>query len=456
MAFMENDVLKGLKEAVLERISPKPEERAYLKEIAELLVKKIERIACSMDLKEVSGNLVGSAARNTWISGTHDLDIFIMFPGDASRDDLEKNGLSIARKIAEESESFEERYAEHPYINMRYRGFDVDIVPCFRVESAACIRSAVDRTPFHNEFVKNNIHGIEQEVLLLKQFMKGVGVYGSELRTQGFSGYLTELLVIKYGSFDNVIASACEWQPGTYIDLNSHGNIQHAEPLVVVDPTDPKRNVAAALSLDKFCRFIDSCRKFVLSPTLDFFFPKSLAPMNDIELLQRLKSRGTDFIAIAFETPDVVEDVLYPQLYKMELAVVSLLEEHEYKVLNKGSWSGQRTVILLELMFANLPALRKHRGPPVWVHKHAESFKEKYENAEDVFAFYIENGAYVVEVPRKYPDVHSLLKDRLTSCSMGKQVSYAVKNGFEILVNKEIHAIADRDFKLFLRNWPST
>ena len=100
---MENDILKELKEAVLERISPKPEERAYLKETAELLVKKVELIACSMGLKDVSANLVGSAARNTWIAGTHDLDIFIMFPGDASREELEKNGLAIARKIAEES-----------------------------------------------------------------------------------------------------------------------------------------------------------------------------------------------------------------------------------------------------------------------------------------------------------------------------------------------------------------
>jgi tRNA nucleotidyltransferase (CCA-adding enzyme) len=451
---MENDALKGLKEAVLERISPKTEERAYLKETAELLIKKVERIACSMGLKDVSANIVGSAARNTWISGTHDLDIFIMFPGDASREELEKNGLIIARKIAEESESFEERYAEHPYINMRYRGFDVDIVPCFRVESAACIRSAVDRTPFHNEFVKNMINGLEQEVLLLKQFMKGVGVYGSELRTQGFSGYLTELLVIKYGSFENVISSACEWQPGTYIDLNSHGTIQHAEPLVVVDPTDPKRNVAAALSLYKFCMFIDSCREFVLFPTLDFFFPKSLAPMNEKELLQRLKSRGTAFIAITFKTPDVVDDVLYPQLYKMELAVVALLEEHEFGVLNKGSWSGQKTIILLELMSATLPALRKHRGPPVWVHKHAESFKAKYENAENVFAFYIENGTYVAEVPRKYPDACSLLRERLTSCSMGRQVSFAVKNGFEVLLGSEICSIQDMDLKLFLSSWP--
>jgi tRNA nucleotidyltransferase (CCA-adding enzyme) len=451
---MENDALKKLKEAVLEKISPKPEERAHLREIAELLIKKVENIACSMGLKSVSANLVGSAARNTWISGTHDLDIFIMFPGNATREELEKNGLTIARKIAEESESFEERYAEHPYINMRYRGFDVDIVPCFRVESAACIRSAVDRTPFHSEFVKSNINGLEAEVLLLKQFMKGVGTYGSELRTQGFSGYLTELLVIKYGSFENVISSAAEWQPGTYIDLNSHGTIQHTEPLVVVDPTDPKRNVAAALSLDRFCMFIDSCRKFAYSPTLDLFFPKSLAPMNEKELIQRFKSRGTAFIAITFKTPDVVEDVLYPQLYKMELAVAALLEEHDFKVLNKGSWSGKRTVILLELMSSILPALRKHRGPPVWVHQHAESFKQKYENAEDIFAFYIENGNYVAEVPRKYPDAYSLLQERLTLCSMGKQVSAAVKNGFEVLQGSEICGIQDRDFKLFLRTWP--
>lgn len=451
---MESDAVQELKEAVLERISPKSEEKAYLKEIVELLIKKVELIACSMGLKDISANLVGSAARNTWISDTHDLDIFIMFPGDASREELEKNGLTIARKIAEEADIFEERYAEHPYINMRYKGFDVDIVPCFRVDSAACIRSAVDRTPFHNEFVKNNINGLETEVLMLKQFMKGVRVYGSELRTQGFSGYLTELLVIKYGSFENVINSAAEWQPGTYIDLNSHGTIQHTEPLVVVDPTDPKRNVAAALSLDKFCMFIDSCRKFILYPTLDIFFPKTSETMNEQELLQRLKSRGTAFIAIMFKTPDVVDDVLYPQLYKMELAVVALLEEQEFKVLNKGSWSGKKTVILLELMYATLPALRKHRGPPVWVHKHAESFKEKYENAEDVFAFYIENGTYVAEVPRKYSDVYSLLKDRLTSCSMGKQVSSAVKNGFEILQDSDICSIQDMDFKLFLANWP--
>ncbi|MGB3907478.1 MAG: CCA tRNA nucleotidyltransferase [Methanomethylovorans sp.] len=451
---MENDALRGLRTIVLQRISPKSEEREYLKGIAELLVKKVELIAHSMGLNDVYANIVGSAARNTWISGTHDLDIFIMFPENTCREELEKNGLAIARKIAEDSEFFEERYAEHPYINMRYKGFDVDLVPCFRVQSAACIRSAVDRTPFHSEFVKRNIQGLEPDVLLLKQFMKGVGVYGSELRTQGFSGYLTELLVIRYGCFENVIISACDWQPGTYIDLNSHGKAQHAEPLVVVDPTDPKRNVAAALSLDRFCMFIDACREFMLFPRLDFFFPESDTVVVDSELFQKLGSRGTTFIAITFKTPDIVEDVLYPQLYKMELAVVALLEGYEFRVINKGSWSGQKTILLLELMSATLPALRKHRGPPVWIRQHAESFKAKYTNEENVFAFYIENGTYVAEIPRKYSDACSLLKEKLSSCSMGKQISSSVKNGFELLRTSEICSIQDMNFKSFLMNWP--
>ncbi len=75
--------------------------------------------------------------------------------------------------------------------------------------------------------------------------MRGCGVYGSELKTQGFSGYLTELLIIHYGSFENTVKEACFWKPGEKIDLMQHSKIKYDEPLVMVDPTDPKRNVAA-------------------------------------------------------------------------------------------------------------------------------------------------------------------------------------------------------------------
>ena len=62
----------------------------------------------------------------------------------------------------------------------------------------------------------------------------------------------------------------------TYIDLEGNGKKTHDEPLIVVDPVDPNRNVAAALTLDKMLQFAAVSQTFLKEPGLDFFFPKSL------------------------------------------------------------------------------------------------------------------------------------------------------------------------------------
>ena len=262
------ETIMNVETEVLSRVKPSPDERKRLLLVVEELLQKVDATAAALGVRGIRSKLVGSAARGTWTSGTHDLDIFIPFPVHTTRDELEKYGLLIAREIAKDADRFEERYAEHPYLNMQYKRFDVDMVPCFAVDCASNIKSAVDRTPFHNEFVKERIRGIEDEVLKLKQFMKGTGVYGSELRTKGFSGYLTELLIIRYGSFKEVVSNACDWRPGIVIDLQEHGSMEHNEPFVVVDPTDPKRNVAAALSVNRFARFIDVCCSYKEKPSM--------------------------------------------------------------------------------------------------------------------------------------------------------------------------------------------
>jgi len=152
---------------------------------------------------------------------------------------LKKKDFYIARRIAHDAESFEERYAEHPYINAVFSGYEVDLVPAFAVKSASEIKSAVDRTPFHNAYVTERIAGLEDEVLLLKQFMKGIGVYGSELRKRGFSGYLAELLIIHYGSFIALLEAACEWKRSITIDIEKHGILVHDDPMVMIDPQIP-------------------------------------------------------------------------------------------------------------------------------------------------------------------------------------------------------------------------
>ena len=171
------------------------------------------------------------------------------------------------------AQEHEEKYAEHPYVHAIIEGFDVDLVPCYLLENTSCLKSAVDRTPFHSRYILERIKGMEDQVLLLKQFMKGVGVYGSELKVGGFSGYLSELLVLHYGSFMGTLEGTSRWRPGEIIDLEGGGALSHDEPMVVVDPVDPRRNVAAALTLDKMLQFAASARCFRKGPSLDFFLP---------------------------------------------------------------------------------------------------------------------------------------------------------------------------------------
>lgn len=438
--------------SVLSRIKPKEPEKQKLSGLAESLISRINAIGRAEGL-DINAILVGSTARGTWLSGEHDLDIFIMFPPEVSRDYLEKNGLHVARKISEEAQSSEERYAEHPYINAVFDGYEVDLVPAFAVASAAEIKSAVDRTPFHNEFVLSKIRGLEDEVLLLKQFLKGCGVYGSELRTHGFSGYLVELLVIRYGSFMQVLEGSREWKPGIIIDIENHASIAHDDPLVVVDPTDPARNVAAALSLDNLSIFMDKAREFLKNPEASYFSIRTVVPLEDSDFKNILSQRGTTLIAVEFTAPDEVEDVVFPQLHKMEESVHEMLERHDFRVYNSGIWAEKKAVLVFELESCSLPAMKKHQGPHVWAEEHAAAFKSKYAGSNAFSSVHISNGKYMVEIPRKYTTAKNLMETELQKCGLGKHVALSIKKGYHVLENEQILDIREKNFREFLHKF---
>jgi len=429
-----------LKEA-LSRVKPTAEEERQLKGIAREVLDKVDAAARELT-PDVYAIHVGSTARDTWLRGKKDIDIFLMFPPDTTREKLEEDGLKLAKFV---SPMYEERYAEHPYITAVYKELDIDLVPCYRVKDAAHIQSAVDRSPFHNQYVQSHINGLCDQVRLLKQFTIGVGVYGSELRTMGFSGYLCELLVLKYGSFIGVLEHGANFSKGTIIDLEGHvdRSVDHPEPLIVIDPVDPRRNVAAALSEQKLCEFIDACRRFLPAPSLDFFFPHTAKPIGKGSLESLLASRGTLLVAVTFKAPDIVEDTLYPQLRKAEDSLVKLLERHEFKVYRSDTWSGGKSAIVLEMLVWELPVIERHLGPPIHEREHCEKFLEKYPGA------YIMGCRYAVDIPRKYPNAVQLIQGLLTSCSLGKQVAVSINEGFELLLNEGTLELG-QDFGTFL------
>ena len=426
------------------QIKPSAAEKKRLHDASAAIISRIEKLAEGSGLN-LKAMLVGSAARGTWLAGDHDLDIFL---GIEEEDDLKK-ALQLARLV---SSDHREKYAEHPYVQARIDGFEVDLVPCYLVDDPSHLRSAVDRTPFHNRYVKQRIAGLEDEVLLLKQFMKGTGVYGSELKVGGFSGYLAELLVLCYGSFAAVIEAASLWKPGLKLDLEGQGRVEQDDPLVMVDPVDPGRNVAAALTLNRMLQFALAARTFMARPDIEFFFAKPHSPLSDREIEALMEERGTLPLLIEFAAPDVVEDVLYPQLRKAESSVRALLERKGFSILRSDVVSyGNCAALLLEMEVWRLSRACRREGPPVWQADHISRFLAAH--PKPLSGPYIKDGRLVVEEERRYARAADLLAAELAGLSLGRHISAAIRSGYKIYAGRELLAIKDEGYRIFLAEY---
>lgn len=417
-----------VEEAVLLEIRPTQEERDHVCGIAQKL---LSAIAAS---GKAQGMVVGSIARHTWVRGDRDLDVFMLFDPGLSREALESEGLGLARKIAATfTDRYHEKYAEHPYISAHIDDVEVDLVPCYAVESAARIQSAVDRTPFHTRYITEKINGLIDDVLLLKRFTKSGGIYGSDQMTEGFSGYLCELLILHYGGFIPLLTAASEWKPQTIIDLENHTAKVFPEPLVMIDPVDPNRNVAAAVSLDRMVAFVELARGYLEEPSEHFFSLPDQHTITREELAALLANRGTTLYAITFPTPPYIEEVIVPQLKRSVFAIAENLERNGF-VVHHAHYLMQpgRCIFLLELLVADLPKIRTHIGPPVWNRVNAEKFREKH-IVSSLPGPYIHDGHYEMEVFRDYTNARTLLSSEgLLQVSLGKHVRQSLAQGWQV------------------------
>lgn len=415
-----------LETSVLSDIRPTREEQEHILGLSDRLLTAIGRSG------KAEGMVVGSIARRTWVKGDRDLDIFLLFDPLISRQHLEAEGLALARNIAGLfSDRFHEKYAEHPYINATIDDIDVDLVPCFKVDSATAIQSAVDRTPFHTRYITERISGLIDDVLLLKQFTKAGGIYGSDQMTEGFSGYLCELLILYYQGFTPLIEAAAKWRPGIVIDIERHAAKNFDEPLIVIDPVDPKRNVAAAVSLDRMAGFVELARGYQEKPVYEFFAHPQERCILKKELASIISQRGTCVYAITFATPRYIPEIVVPQLKRSVIAIREFLERNGFLVHHVSyDMQPDRCMFLLELLVGELPAIRLHQGPPIWNHENADKFRKKH-LAEHLSGPYIENGRYEMEVHREYQSVKNLLSSNaVLGVSLGKHIRQSLEQGW--------------------------
>lgn len=421
-------------------VAPTKEEKSRLEKVTKSVMSEIEKETEKIDSR-IRPALLGSASRDTWLSNEDDLDVFLMFPLEYKKGRMEEVVTDVGRKILKD---VTRRYAEHPYIRGRYEDFEIEIVPCYAVDSPDNLKSAVDRTPFHNAFVKEHIKGKENEVRLLKQFLKGMGCYGAEAKVEGFSGYLCELLVIKYGSFEKVLKAASDWPQGQIIWIGKNPNIGEAkftEPLVFIDPVDKNRNVASALSSTKLSAFIFAAGRYLEYPRDEFFFPRK-RKTDRAEIIRKFENRKTDVIAVIFETPDLVDDILYPQLRKAVSTIKKQLLRSEFPLLGIDFFVKDKTCVFIEVGSVEIPEMRLHKGPKVNT-SHEERFLSKYREFEGKLTEpFIVDDKWAIILKRKYTNAEVFLSDFLSQThleenGMPKYIAKGIREGYVIKGGKD-------------------
>ncbi|NJE85981.1 CCA tRNA nucleotidyltransferase [Thermococcus sp. CX2] len=376
---------------VLARIKPSEEERAFVEslmdEIKAIALEAIEKLGL-----DVRPHFVGSLAKDTYLAGDHDVDLFLAFPPDTPLEELRSRGLELGKEIGTRLGGYEVAYAEHPYVRAVYRGVKIDLVPCYNVKSWKDVRTAVDRSILHTEWVIENLSGRNDDVRLLKRFLKGIKAYGSEIYVRGFSGYLAEILVIKYGSFLDVLEKADFIlrqkiiDPGNWLKREREMAMktvrkegEEDKPLVVIDPVDPRRNVAANLGWERYGIFYFKAQTFLDEPSVEFFFPRE-KPSGDY--LGELRRKGTHLVTLLFPKPELVDDILLPQLERSAKGFEKALTRENFRVLGWDyGYVGDKAFIMLELDRAERERVMIKPGPEFFT----ESGRDFYRKNEKVW-----------------------------------------------------------------------
>jgi tRNA nucleotidyltransferase (CCA-adding enzyme) len=460
-------VCDSVKKEIVPSEQIKKSVEAKAEEIRIAVERECEKAGLSAEVR-----LHGSVAKDTWIRDYVDADIFMQVSPELTKTQLRSVCLPIARK-ALYPHKIVERFAEHPYVESTVKlqggSLRVNVVPCYRVERGQWL-SATDRTPYHTEYVRVHLGEKQRdEVRLLKAFMKGIGTYGADIKTGGFSGMICETLIISHGSFRKVLEDFAGWKEDRFIDVENYygGRAEEAhrvfiEPLVVIDPVDRGRNLGAAVRSTQLWTFVAASRKFLDEPSAAFFAERTIKALTSSEFHRQVKSRGSRIICIAMGKIDAVVDVVWSQLFRTQRALVHLLENNDFQVIRSSSWTDEKklSVLLFEFELSQLSNSRKRRGPPVNRIAESSSFLSKHlEDKETVSGPWIEDGRWYVQKRRTVNSAKILLRSTLRAGGANVGVASlmvpAFKRNARVLEGDDIGRLlsANREFAKFMKTF---
>jgi tRNA nucleotidyltransferase (CCA-adding enzyme) len=367
-----DDVTQKVSESSL----PSRPKQNMLEKISKEIQNEIMNFQDKRILKVMVG---GSFAKGTWLEDDTDIDFFVMIDPTVERKEFEELGKSVGFYALKKYNPYL-RYSEHPYVEGKFEGnvdeIRINIVPCYKVQKNNW-KSAADRSPFHTIFMQEKLDEfLKGEVRLLKKFLKSIGIYGSQISVSGFSGYVTEVLVLKYGSFRNVLQLFAELNPNYIVSLDSPDEKaieKFASPIIIIDPIDSNRNLGAAVSAECLAKFVLASRLFLKAPSTEFFMKSH---RSNTKIMSDIKS---NLLIIDFKIHERSPDILWGQLKKKLTSISKQLKNAGFEIIKKICFTDEheRAVFIFMIDFANLPKINLNVGPKVFLKNETDSFIQK-------------------------------------------------------------------------------
>ena len=439
-----NELKKVIEEA-LNLVEPSKEEIDHVKALASIVFQKVSKAASDSEFKP-SAVLGGSYAKGTWLKGEADIDIFVKFPKDLEKKELEKYGLDIALNSMKDYNPVL-RYSEHPYVEACIDDVKVNVVPCYDVKKGEW-KSAADRSPYHTEFmVKALDDDLRREVRMLKKFMKGIGVYGAEIAIQGFSGYVCEVLSINYGSFISTLKSASRWAERELISLKKvdedFKNLFPQAGIIILDPVDYKRNLGTAISQKRLADFILASRSFLEKPSINYLIRKKDYSLDKLEKSDLLKN----LVTLKFKHGKRSIDILWGQLKRSLNHILKQLNIHNFKVIraNCATDEVENSAFIFLMERIDQPSIDIKTGPKVFRHEDSKKFIEKNIKKSKIIWLGEDSRLYTM-IERRVKSVNDFFYDLIHAPKGGSGIAPGlindIANTYEVHIGKDNFNIA--------------
>jgi tRNA nucleotidyltransferase (CCA-adding enzyme) len=391
-----NQVLKEIK-------ATKEEEKEVKDKITSLL------ISINKNLKDAKAILGGSGVKGTWLKEANDVDIFVKFNYKKYKDKSEQLSNLLEKHLKKKFKKLIKLHGSRDYFQIKGDKWTNEIIPILDIKKSEQAKNITDVSPLHANWVNKKGKTSRDDIRLLKQFCRSIGVYGAESYIQGISGYICEILIINYKGFINTIKNAAKWNDKVMIDVEKYWKGKNIlmelnkskthSPLIVIDPVQKDRNAAAAISEEKFNLFKKYAKEFLKNPSKKFFEIKKI---NEQQLKKYAKNNT--LILIDLITKKGKRDVMGCKLVKAKEFINKKLQKNDFNILKQGWQWNKNALFYFIIKKEKLSNLIEREGPPLKTKEHVKKFKKKYKKT------FIKKGRIYAKEKRKFKTPEELIR----------------------------------------------